>query len=251
MSLAERGAPPLPQQRGSGRRGSGRAGLGYSSPSRPPAEVRARPRTSYQGPTREVGAIDTVKVRMKLALVLVGVWVLLSGILSPLLLGFGLASSLAVAWLAARADRRDGDPVPFVLRLGSLARYLLWLAWEIVKANVDVSRRILSPSLPIAPAVRWLPASQRSELGRVIYADSITLTPGTLSIDLVDGWVEVHALNEGSLDDLARNLDMDERVSRLEPDPARSQPSGSEPVRSEPPASEPARSQPPASGSAP
>ena len=192
---------------------------------------------------------------MKLALVLVGVWVLLSGILSPLLLGFGLASSLAVAWLAARADRRDGDPVPFVLRLGRLARYLLWLAWEIVKANVDVSRRILSPSLPIAPAVRWLPASQRSELGRVIYADSITLTPGTLSIDLVDGWVEVHALNEESLDDLARNPDMDERVSRLEPEPARSQPSGSEPVRSEPPASEPpasepARSQPPASGPA-
>ena len=209
-----------------------------------------RPRTSYQGPTREVGAIDTVKVRMKLALVLVGVWVLLSGILSPLLLGFGLASSLAVAWLAARADRRDGDPVPFVLRLGRLGRYLLWLAWEIVKANVDVSRRILSPSLPIAPAVRWLPASQRSELGRVIYADSITLTPGTLSIDLVDGWVEVHALNEESLDDLARNPDMDGRVSRLEPEPARSQPSGSEPVRPEPPASEPARSQPPASGPA-
>ena len=187
---------------------------------------------------------------MKLALVLVGVWVLLSGILSPLLLGFGLASSLAVAWLAARADRRDGDPVPFVLRLGRLARYLLWLAWEIVKANVDVSRRILSPSLPIAPAVRWLPASQRSELGRVIYADSITLTPGTLSIDLRDGWVEVHALNEESLDDLARNPDMDGRVSRLEPEPARSQPSGSEPVRSERPASEPARSEPPASGPA-
>ena len=199
---------------------------------------------------------------MKLALVLACVWVLLSGILSPLLLGLGLASSLAVAWLVARADRRDGDPVPFALRIGRLARYLLWLAWEIVKTNVDVSRRILSPGLPIAPAVRWLPASQRSELGRVVYADSITLTPGTLSIDLRDGWVEVHALNEESLDDLARNLDMDGWVSWIEPEPARSQPSGAaEPVRSEPPASEsarseppvsePARSQPPASGPAP
>ena len=189
-------------------------------------------------------------MRLKLALVLACVWVLLSGILSPLLLGFGLASSLAVAWLAARADRRDGEPIPFALRIGRLARYLLWLAWEIVKSNVDVSRRILSPGLPIAPAVRWLPASQRSELGRVVYANSITLTPGTLSIDLRDGWVEVHALNEESLDALERGLDMDGRVSRLEPESvsARPGPSASGTSRSGPPASEPSRSQPPASG---
>ena len=152
---------------------------------------------------------------MKLALVLFGVWVLLSGIIEPLLLGLGLASSLAVVWITVRADRRDGEPVPFTLRVERLPGYLLWLAWEIVKSNVDVSRRILSPSLPIAPTVRWLPASQRSELARVIYADSITLTPGTLSIDLEDGSVEVHALNEGSLDALERG-EMDARVSRLE-----------------------------------
>ena len=187
-------------------------------------------------------------MRPGLALVLACTWMLLSGIFSPLLLGFGLASVLAVAWLAARADRRDGEPVPFALRAGRLAHYLLWLAWEIVKANVDVSRRILSPGLPIAPAVRWLPVSQRSELGRVVHADSITLTPGTLSIDLRDGWVEVHALNEESLDALARNLDMDERVSRLEPEPSRPEPPASGPSRSGPPASEPPRLEPPASG---
>ena len=155
---------------------------------------------------------------MKLALVLVGVWVLLSGIIQPLLLGLGLASALAVAWLKARADRDDGEPVYFALRAGRLPGYLLWLAWEIVKSNVDVSRRILSPGLPIAPAVRWLPASQRSELTRVMYANSITLTPGTLSIDLTDGAVEVHALNEGSLDALERG-EMDSRVGRLDREP--------------------------------
>lgn len=152
---------------------------------------------------------------MKLALVLVGVWLLLSGIFKPLLLSLGLASCLAVAWLKARADRGDGEPVPFALHYGRLARYLLWLSWEIVKSNVDVSRRILSPSLPVAPAVRWLPASQRSELTRVMYADSITLTPGTLSIDLTDDAVEVHALNEGSLDELERG-EMDARVAALD-----------------------------------
>ena len=156
---------------------------------------------------------------MKLALVLIGVWVLLSGIIQPLLLGLGLASCLAVAWLKARADRGDGEPVYFELRVERLPEYLLWLSWEIVKSNVDVARRILSPSLPVAPSVRWLPASQRSELTRVIYADSITLTPGTLSIDLEDGAVEVHALNESSLDALEGG-EMDARVCRLDREPA-------------------------------
>ena len=161
-----------------------------------------------------------VRTQVKLALVLAGAWVLFSGMLQPLLLGLGLASALAVAWLKARADRDDGEPVYFALRVGRLPGYLLWLSWEIVKSNVDVSRRILSPSLPVAPAVRWLPASQRVELTRVIYADSITLTPGTLSIDLEDGAVEVHALNESSLDELERG-EMDSRVCRLDREPAR------------------------------
>ena len=141
--------------------------------------------------------------------------VLLSGYIQPLLLGLGAASCLAVAWLKVRADRRDGDPVPFALHVHRLPGFLLWLSWEIIKSNVDVSRRILSPSLPIAPAVRWLPANQRTELTRVIYADSITLTPGTLSIDLEDAAVEVHALNEESLDALERG-EMDARVCRLD-----------------------------------
>ena len=157
---------------------------------------------------------------MKQALVLAGTWMLLSGVVAPFMMGLGLASCLVVVWIGVRADRRDREPVPFALRLGRCPGYLLWLAWEIIKSNVDVARRILSPSLPIAPAVRWLPASQRSELARVIYADSITLTPGTLSIDLEDGAVEVHALSEDSLDALERG-EMDARVSGLEPEPGR------------------------------
>ena len=160
-----------------------------------------------------------MRTQVKLALVLAGAWVLFSGIIQPLLLGLGLASVLGVAWLKARADRRDRDPVPFALRIGRFPGYLLWLSWEIVKSNIDVARRILSPSLPIAPSVRWLPASQRSELTRVIYANSITLTPGTLSIDLDDEWVEVHALNEDSLDELERG-EMNARACRLDREPA-------------------------------
>ena len=193
--------------------------LGYSSGPRGLPSAGRGPGVIV-GRARVLQAINTVQKGMKLALVLIGVWVLLSGIIEPLLLCLGVASGLAVAWLKARADRRDRDPVYFALRVGRIPGYLLWLSWEIVKSNVDVSRRILSPSLPIAPAVRWLPASQRSELTRVIYADSITLTPGTLSIDLEDGAVEVHALNEGFLDELERG-EMDSRVCRLDREPAR------------------------------
>ena len=193
--------------------------LGYSSGPRGLPSAGRGPGVIV-GRARVLQAINTVQKGMKLALVLIGVWVLLSGIIEPLLLCLGVASGLAVAWLKARADRRDRDPVYFALRVGRLPGYLLWLSWEIVKSNVEVSRRILSPSLPIAPAVRWLPASQRSELTRVIYADSITLTPGTLSIDLEDGAVEVHALNEGFLDELERG-EMDSRVCRLDREPAR------------------------------
>jgi len=157
-----------------------------------------------------------VRTQVKLGLVLAGTWVLLSGMIQPLLLGLGLVSVLFVAWLKARADRRDRAPVPFALRIGRIPGYLLWLSWEIVKSNVDVARRILSPGLPIAPSIRWLPARQRTELARVMYADSITLTPGTLSIDLDDEWVEVHALDESSLDALENGSHMDMRVSRLE-----------------------------------
>ena len=153
---------------------------------------------------------------MKLALVLVAVWVLLSGIIQPLLLGLGLASCLAVVWLKVRADHRDRDPVPFALRIERLPGYLLWLGWEIVKSNADVSRRILSPSMPVAPALRWLPVSQRTELARVLYANSITLTPGTLSVDIEDEWVAVHALDEASLVALGKGVYMDARASRLE-----------------------------------
>ena len=187
-----------------------------------PREVGRAPASASDGPEtrRQTTRRTVVRTQVKLALVLAGAWVLFSGILQPLILGLGLASVLGVAWLKARADRRDRDPVPFALRVGRLPGYLLWLSWEIVKSNVDVARRILSPSLPVAPSVRWLPASQRSEITRVIYADSITLTPGTLSIDLDDEWVEVHALNEDSLDALERG-EMNARACRLDREPAR------------------------------
>ena len=108
----------------------------------------------------------------------------------------------------------DRESHPFHLTF-KLPAYWVWLGWEIAKANLAVARLILTPSLPISPRIVKVRASQSSELGQVVYANSITLTPGTVSMGLDDGHIEVHALTAA----MARELEygsMDRRVSRLE-----------------------------------
>jgi len=78
-----------------------------------------------------------------------------------------------------------------------------------------VARLIWTPSLPIRPQLLRVPASQRSELGNAIYANSITLTPGTVALDVRDGGILVHALTDSSREEL-QSGEMDRRVSRIE-----------------------------------
>ena len=98
---------------------------------------------------------------------------------------------------------------------GRLLLYVPWLLWAIVKANLDVARRILTFRLPISPRLIRVKASQKSDLGQVIYANSITLTPGTVSVDLQDGTILVHALTRECAEDLQEG-EMDRRVAALE-----------------------------------
>ncbi|MGH6953964.1 MAG: Na+/H+ antiporter subunit E, partial [Alphaproteobacteria bacterium] len=114
---------------------------------------------------------------LSLAAVLLVLWYLLSGHDELLLLSLGGASAVAVALIAWRKDwlDREGHPIHLTWRAPA---YWAWLAWQIVKSNVDVARRCLDPRLPISPTLVTLKASQGSDLGRVIYANSITLTPG-------------------------------------------------------------------------
>lgn len=153
---------------------------------------------------------------ISLALVLFALWLLLSSHYVPLLIGLGALSVLLVVTIALRMDVVDREGHPIHLSPKALL-YWPWLAWEIVKSNVDVARRILSPTLPISPTVIRLKASQKSELGKVIYANSITLTPGTVSIDIDGDKIEVHALTREAAQAL-RTGDMDRRVTRFEGD---------------------------------
>ncbi len=151
---------------------------------------------------------------LSLAVVLYLVWLLLSGFFEPLLLGFGLVSCLGVVFIARRMDviDREGHPIHLGWRA---VPYWLWLGVEIVKANLDVARRIVDPRLPISPVVIKVKTSQRSELGKVIYANSITLTPGTVSMLVDDDGITVHAIAREAAEELAAG-EMDRRVAGME-----------------------------------
>ncbi len=147
-------------------------------------------------------------------LVLFALWLLLSGHYVPLLLTFGVLSCALVVWIAARMDVIDHEAIP--LQLGpSFLGYLCWLGKEITKANIDVARIILNPDLPISPVMLRVPAGQNTDVGKVIFANSITLTPGTVSVEVMDDEILVHAVTKDAAEGLA-NGEMDRRVSAIE-----------------------------------
>lgn len=132
----------------------------------------------------------------------------------PLMLAFGLSSCLLVAWIVSRLQVTDRNE-PKLAILVRLITYIPWLVKEIVISNIDVAKRIWQKDMPISPTIATVQASQKTALGLVLHANSITLTPGTLSIDVDDGAIEVHALAAESLGPLHEG-EMDRRVAKLE-----------------------------------
>ena len=150
-----------------------------------------------------------------LAVFLSLLWLLLSGYFTePLLLGLGVASVLSVVFIAYRKEVLDSEGHPVHLIPRALV-YWPWLLKEIVMANIDVAKAILRSPMAISPTVFTVRGSQHSELGRVIYANSITLTPGTVTIALEGEELTVHALTPAGLEGVESG-EMDRRVARLE-----------------------------------
>lgn len=139
---------------------------------------------------------------------------MLSGHTSPLLLSLGLLSVTAVVACVSRLEVLDDEGVPVHL-LPGLIRYVPWLIGQVIRSNLDVARRIVSPELPIHPSVVKVDATHHTEVGRVTYANSITLTPGTISLDVSAETIEVHALTEDAANDLMSG-EMARRVQRAE-----------------------------------
>jgi multicomponent Na+:H+ antiporter subunit E len=143
----------------------------------------------------------SVKHIISLGVVLFALWLGLSGHLTPMMLSLGLASTLLTVYISHRMDVVDHETYPAHMTL-LLGRFWIYLAREIVLANIDVIKRIFKPGKNISPQLFELPVTQKTDLSRVIYANSITLTPGTVSVNLNKDSVTVHTLSKEAARDL-------------------------------------------------
>lgn len=155
---------------------------------------------------------------ISLGIGLAALWWLLSFFTLPLILGLGAASIVVVVYIAHRMDVVDHEGHPIHLTHRWLT-YLPWLGKEIVNANLDVAKAILFPKDRVHPTVIRVKATQKTELGHVIYANSITLTPGTVTLAVEDGMMTVHALTKFAADGV-KSGEMDRRCTAVEAHPA-------------------------------
>ncbi len=144
-------------------------------------------------------------------------WILWSGYFKPLLLGFGVVSVLTCAYLAWRMRRTDGEGAGFSIldHIHQLATYWPWLLVEVAKSNIDVAKIVLARKIDLDPVMINVTSTQQTGMGRVIYGNSITLTPGTITVDMEGDQLMVHALTQAGADGV-RSGDMDRRVTALE-----------------------------------
>ena len=144
-------------------------------------------------------------------------WLLMSGIYNGLLIGFGIASCLLCTWLSLRIGAIDREGLPTHL-FARLPAYLAWLIGEIISSNIATAKIILRGTSD--PEIFEVSANQSTAAGLANYANSITLTPGTVTVDIDEAKTGpsrflVHALHPQFGDDV-RSGDMGERNCALE-----------------------------------
>ncbi len=141
-------------------------------------------------------------------------WLLLSGHYTPFLISAGIGSALAVVLFGRRMQLvdREGHPVD-LWRIAIF--YWPWLFKEIAKSGWSVSKAILDPRLPISPTLIRFRPSQQSVIGLVTHANSITLTPGTITVEAKPDEFVVHALTQAGASGVVGS-EMDRRITRFE-----------------------------------
>ena len=151
---------------------------------------------------------------LTLFFLLLGLWLMLSGHYDPLLISLGTLSAVSVTLISLRMGIVDAEGQPMAL-LPGLVRYAPWLAKEIISSCLDVALRIIRPQLSIEPSIIRVPTDPKTAPGRAAYANSITLTPGTISLEVLEEEIEVHALSAASATELQTG-EMGRRSRRLE-----------------------------------
>ena len=148
-----------------------------------------------------------------MTVLLAAAWLLWSGFFTPLLLALGAFSCLLVVYLAHRMHLFDTDI--FAIRLSlRLFRFWAWLAGEVIRSSLEVSRLVLNPKLPISPTVAKFSTTCAHPVDRAILGNSITLTPGTLTLNIDGSSFVVHSLTRQGAEDIQAG-EMDRRVAAL------------------------------------
>ena len=147
-----------------------------------------------------------------LFIVLFGFWLLMSGYYTPLILSLGVISCLLCVYLTIKGKFLDNETLPIYF-FPRLIQYTLWLIKEILKSNIQTAKVIIMKS--DEPELFSVKATQKTNEGKVTYANSITLTPGTVTTQIKDNVFEVHALTKEFGDDV-RGSEMDRMVTWLE-----------------------------------
>ena len=137
----------------------------------------------------------TLARTVSLSLLLAATWLVWSGLYKPLLLALGAFSCAITIMLIRRMRFFDEEtyPLHFSWRL---VRFWLWLGKEIWSSSIEVARVVLHPKLPISPRTITIESPSRHNFDQVMLGNSITLTPGTLTLDVYDGQLKVHTLTD-------------------------------------------------------
>lgn len=164
---------------------------------------------------RLVIAVYLMKYSLVLFFALAIFWLTLSGYFNGFLLTMGFLSCLLVLGISRRMGIVDNESVPMQIGLMPLLSYLYWLAKQIVTSNISVIKIIISKQPMIHRAVFRIPASPQTTVGQVLMANSITLTPGTVTTSVQSDSMQVHALVDPGAND-PTILEIERRVRILE-----------------------------------
>ena len=151
-----------------------------------------------------------------LLVILAAVWLAWSGIYKPLILALGILSCILCLVVAVRIGFFDRGVFSLQV-ITRLPRYWAWLMPEIIKSSFDVARLIVDPKLPISPTIVEFDALPPGPIGQAILGNSITLTPGTVTMDVHDGSLQVHCLTRQGAEDIQAG-EFNRRAAKLTKD---------------------------------
>lgn len=133
-------------------------------------------------------------------LLLLGMWLVLNGTLAVPIIILGVFLSLAIALMTSKSSSLLGELNWGPTALWAMTAYIFIFGVEIIKANIDVAKRVLKPTLDINPGIVKIKTNLKTDLGKLVLANSITLTPGTLTVDVIGQFLYIHWIDVSTQD---------------------------------------------------